>query len=159
LPTVVQHRKFTECLEAEIACTLRLLELLQEEKRVLRGYDTAALNSLTTAKQHLLRELESHLTQHEQLLQQARVPSGQAGSVAFLRDLPDGDNTRILWDELQLLARQCRDQNEVNGGILALSRRQVQQALDVLRGGERQVTYGPRGESRDEHHPQHLAKV
>ena len=142
------HPKLYEPLTAIKGCSERLLDLLQEEDHALRRTDADDIDRISAAKQTLIREIESHQRALDRFLAASNLPAGPPGMQAYLETLPDDAPERAAWKEIQALAGQCRDRNEVNGGVLALSRQHVQQALQILKGSpETGPIYGRNGEA------------
>ena len=59
-------------------------------------------------------------------------------------------NSKILnsiVDTLKVIAKACREHNQVNGGIVNVNRQYLQQAMNILRGRDMTPSaYGPGGE-------------
>jgi len=112
----------------------RLLDLLGEEGKAISGNNLQALEPLLAAKQQCLADLDA-IAQEYGLLQ--LPPSGtDAVAAAMRRYDPEGTlGLESLWRQLAALLVSCRAQNNVNGKIITLGQRRVQQALSLLRNG------------------------
>ena len=140
---------FRRLLMQEIDCAQRLMALLDEERQALGGRDAQALEQVTEAKRALLAETEQRVAAHEGFLSARRLPAGRAGTERFLSGLPKDAAERSLWQRLQELAAACREANEVNGRVVALSRIRVQRTLELLHGQpDAGKTYGKAGQSQ-----------
>jgi len=125
----------------------RLLDLLGEEGKAIGGNNLQALEALLAAKQQCLADLDA-VTQELGLLQPP-LPSGTDAMAAVMRGYdPHGTlGLESLWRQLAALLVSCRAQNNVNGKIIALGHRRVQQALSLLRNGHvgTESCYSPSG--------------
>ncbi|HIP53507.1 MAG TPA: flagellar protein FlgN [Chromatiales bacterium] len=152
---------FIHLIDREIACSLQLLEVLQEENAVLKEADTARLEELTVTKQDVLKELDTRVAAHNALLAELGLPPGREGTEKLLDFFVDDPHAEEKWNELQELAQAYRDLNEINGGIVALSQRHVRQALDILSGNGNVAgnTYNKGGETRSLADSQSIGKA
>lgn len=151
---------FGRLMQQEIDCAERIGKVLNEERQALGGRDPEALERVTVAKQTLLKEMEQRVAAHEGFLSARRLPPGKAGTEQFLADLPQDSELPALWQRLQESAAQCRDENRVNGSIVALSRVRVQRALELLHGKpDNAKTYGREGETHASARSQFIGSV
>jgi flagellar biosynthesis/type III secretory pathway chaperone len=115
-----------------------MLRILDQEHAAISGNRLQDMEQLLAAKQQSIAELES-LSQ--EFLALALAPSSPAKGNAMAETLRQRDPTgtwglESLWREVELLLTQCRVKNNVNGKVIALGHRRIQQALSILRGGE-----------------------
>ena len=83
------------------------------------------------------------------MLRLAGLPgAGDADESVFER-LGPKDELRMRWQRIQGVVEECQHLNEANGRLVALQRRQVEQALQALNGGGNADVYGPDG-ARDQ---------
>ena len=149
----------TTHLTAEIGCARELLQTLQQEYRALTRGDIDGIESASRSKQEQMQRLQQQMQHRDHLLRQQGLPPGPAGMEQWLERLDDADAT-TLWHELQQLAERLQEQNEINGGLVALSQRQVRQALELLGGRSGgSDTYGPAGGHHPGHRSQTLARA
>ncbi len=154
------YPKLHETLAATRECSQRLLDILQEEELVLRSADADEIDRITTAKQALILEMESHQRAQDSFLAAHNLPPGPQSMERYLKTLPAEAPERAAWGELQALVSQCRIRNEINGSIVGLSRNHVRQALEILKGSpETGTIYGPDGEALSATRTNPLAKV
>lgn len=151
-----QQQQLSSTLSAEYACAQSLLDLLQKEHRILKSTDADALNSISREKQQLVIRMHRHGKEREQLVSRLQ-PGGNTNDL--LRHRPESELTR-LWKQLGEIAAKLQQQNEINGGMVALNQRHARQALDILcgRSGNREI-YGSRGEYRQMESGKPLAKA
>jgi flagellar biosynthesis/type III secretory pathway chaperone len=151
---------FRRLLEQQIACAEGLCQALAREGTALGSGTPEHVEEAATAKQELLAQMEQRLAAYEGFLAARRLPSGRRGSELFLAQLPAKAPERALWERLRELARQCREQNEVNGSLVAMCRTRAERALELLRGpGERLRTYGRAGTTRGASIPHLIGRV
>lgn len=113
----------TAVLERSIEGAQRLLALLERERSALEHGDAAALETCVAEKNRLLDELD------------------RLGRTAPLAAATPG-----VRENLRRLLERCTERNRVNGRIIELSRRRIQQALALLRGQTAgSELYGPAG--------------
>ncbi len=131
-------------LASELACTRALLETLRREYQALTQGDADQIEEAASAKQAQMQRLQQLLRERERLLGSQGLSPDSEGMEHLLQSL-DAPRLDTDWRELRRLATQLKEQNEVNGAIVALGQRQVQQALDLLTGRGGSDTYGPAG--------------
>ncbi len=118
----------TALLEQEQAVR-RLLAALQQETAAISGRSAEGLREAVSRKELATRALES-----------AEAARREAMAMAELTAASPGVETP--WSAILELLRHCRDVNEANGQLALRRARQVQGALQVLRGGAPQpATY------------------
>lgn len=124
-------------LREELASMESLQQLLQQEYDALRTRDVAALKRIAGEKQthaEHLRDLDNARTTY---LHQQGFATDRQGLQACLNAAPTRDQRAILHKlltEFEHAAEQARDQNEVNGAVIAASRNYIEQVLAVISG-------------------------
>ncbi|WP_275096761.1 flagella synthesis protein FlgN [Sedimenticola hydrogenitrophicus] len=141
-----QQNRLSRILSVELECARSLAAILQREHSALKSRDPDRVLEISSEKQQAVEQMQLSGRQREQLLASLRVAPGSEGIEALFQANPDTACTD-LWRQLGEIAGQLREQNEINGGILALSQRHNQQALDILCGRtESRNTYGAKGQ-------------
>jgi flagellar biosynthesis/type III secretory pathway chaperone len=161
MPTApdIDHSLFT-ILQHGIREAETLLELLDEEQRLLRGTDPGALERLTQRKQQQIENLEVVVVRQDAFLQQQGLPPGPSGMQGYLDGAAVDDAIKRSWTEFVDKLARCRKQNTLNGALLVQSQRQISHALQLLLGaGEANRTYGPSGEARSNQTANSLGKA
>lgn len=157
--TADDSRQLLQMLSAERETAGKLLRLLEQEHQVLVKGEAEAIRSISEQKQAHINLLGEQLRQRDKFLAVRRLPAGKAGTDLFIQLLPADSAIEACWSQIQALAEQLNDRNEVNGGIVALAQRHVRQALNILTcHTEQNATYGPAGQQTGRA-PQSLAKV
>lgn len=136
-------------LQSELKTARQLNECLQAERAALTQTDMDAIEEMTRKKQPLVVQLEQLGRQREGLLKSTGFPVGKPGLEAFVANLPASQAAVFneLIQQLRDVARRCRMDNQINGGIVNVNRQYMLRALSVLRGRDQQPeSYGPGGE-------------
>lgn len=154
-----QQNQLTQAISNELNCARMLQEILQREQEALKSTDPDQVLEISREKQQAVEQMQACSGQRESLLASFGIASSpndlsqlfQSGSAATCAD---------LWHQLGEAADQLRQQNEINGGILALNQRHNKQALDLLCGrSENRNTYGATGEQNPDQPGHSLAKA
>lgn len=149
-------KELLSVLGQQLAAAQALAELLSRERGLLTGTDPQAVQAVAAEKTGLLNRIESLESDRRRVL----AIAGRGASGADMAKLCRGPVSPLTppqlltqisdcWRTLMAVMDQCREANEVNGAIVGLKQRQVQQLLNVLRTGrEDDLTYGPGGRGR-----------
>lgn len=147
-----QRDSLTSLLSAQTALAERLHDLLTREYDLLTRVTAEApddLGRLLADKQALLAEIAEADRQLRETLAAQGLAADSTGLDALLARLDDSGGLARSWQRLAALLHECETQNLTNGGLVELSQRQVQFALDVLRGETTGTsTYGADGHTR-----------
>jgi len=125
-----------------------LLQTLTQEFAALSGNDLQGLETSIAAKQHLVEKLEELSQNIVTMASQYSTSPKESMAIFFKRKDPHGAwGLEDLWCQVEILLSQCRQKNATNGKIISLNHRHIQQALEILRHGDRgsQSCYGPTG--------------
>ncbi|MGD8588182.1 MAG: flagellar protein FlgN [Chromatiales bacterium] len=156
----IQLRHFDGLLQDGIEQTTLLIELLKEEYRSLQHMDPTNLETITQQKKELLHNLQSIAKSQDTLLQNMGYSTDPEGMENYINNLDDESQLKCKWDNLQDLLAKCKKQNEINKGVITISRRQATNALDLLYGlSAGTKTYGPTGESQSDRQSNSLGKA
>jgi flagella synthesis protein FlgN len=126
-----------------------LLKLLKSERDALTRSDTEVMNAMSAQKQPLLVKLEQLGRQREAILHAEGFSSDKEGMEAFIENQTAADAAELnaILKSLRLAAHGCRENNQINGGIVNVNRQYLQKAMSILRGRDANATaYGPGGE-------------
>jgi len=136
-------------LKAEHDTASQLLAILKGERDSLTGSDSEVMNDMAAKKQPLVVNLEQLGRQREAVLQAAGFSSGKDGLEAFIENQSERDSQGLykLLSALKVVAKACRENNQINGGIVNVNRQYLQKAMSILRGRDvNPSSYGPSGE-------------
>ncbi len=128
--------ELVDTIRRQLTAFSELSLVLEEEHRALVSRDPSALSQIAGKRTSLLSQIENFDKTMAALLQALRAPASRAGIESLLETLAPTNRTRATRDfaALREIAEKCRDQNEVNGRIIAQSQRTTQQLLRILRG-------------------------
>lgn len=140
--------------------TTRLLDVLKQEYQSLQHTDLQQIESITRQKQEILRDLDLFVEAQNSVLINMGYSTDRQGLECFLENLLSDTKHNQLWSDLQSLLMMCQKQNEINSGVIAISKRQTTNALDLLYGlSTASKTYGPTGESQSARDSNSLGKA
>jgi flagellar biosynthesis/type III secretory pathway chaperone len=139
-------RELGELIAQETHCAQRLLRRLETEQEPITRRDTDALAKIISEKEHDLTELQTLGAACARLLQTTGRSPDRSGFDDCLRACdPDGELHARAQKRDRVLG-QCQRLNRINGGVLELTRRGVEQALALLHDrATDDNTYGPAG--------------
>lgn len=144
-----QAQQLFTVLQAEYKTSADLLESLKLERQALIDADIDKINELSDKKQPLVLQLELLSKQREAILQSVGFNADKAGIAAFISNQPakQSQMLKMVLDKLRSIAQACRQQNQLNGGIVNVNRQYVQRAMSIFRGRDVNAdAYGPGGE-------------
>jgi len=142
-------QQLSSILQSELNLSSQLSQLLQQEREALKNAELNQITLLNQQKQPHVVQLEQLGRQREQLLKAAGFPGGKAGLEAFIANHPEADAQHLnsLLAKLRMVAKSCRDNNQINGGIVNVNRQYLVKAISILRGRDPETSsYGPGGE-------------
>lgn len=136
-------------LTAEQTTAQQLLDILTAERGALVDTNTEVIDQMVKNKQPLIYQLEQLGRQREAVLQAEGFSSGKEGLEAFIanQNPQQASQLKALLKQLRVTASACRDNNQINGGIVNVNRQYLHKAMNIIRGQEPQAAaYGPGGE-------------
>jgi len=114
----------------------QLQQLLELEREALAKRDHGALPELIEGKSLRLSALGEHALQRQNWLRSAGLSCDHKGWLHWLDQNPGTRTQRDDWEALAERFRHCREQNEINGKIIARAQHTLGRLLDVIRGQE-----------------------
>ncbi len=146
----------TQCV-AE-ACLLE--QALEREGAALARRDLDGLHDAIAQKRQHVATLEQASQAQNALLRSHGYETNAHGMETCLRDWDQEGQLRSVWERLAEVMQNCRRLNQINGGVVESSRHRVEQAIQILRGGESPVdVYGPHGRSISNGHSRSIAQA
>ena len=121
-------------LREELAGARRMLEILEEEQRALKGQELPAMEAAAQAKLARHGEWEALAARRKGLLRMAGFTADRDGLAACIAWCDQAGKLDGLWQELAALLDTCRRLNRSNGLAVELCRKQVSDALAILHG-------------------------
>ncbi len=132
--TIEHLQALTAQVTTQTTFAQQLLENLASEHDALLAADADSLDKVVGEKQALLKQLETGLANITQSISMHGFAADFSGFDTLLQQLPENTPLHRQWERLQELTGECKQQNEVNGGIVSLKQRHIRQALDILKG-------------------------
>ena len=123
-------------LREELTTVETLLHLLQREYEALKTRDLPALERIVPEKQHCVDQLRDQIASRLDDLRTRGLSADTQGMADCLNQLAAAERTVAtrLWTELELTAKQVRDQNDINGAVISAGRSHVERSLAILSG-------------------------
>ena len=135
-------------LTEETEAANQLLSVLLEEREALTRRDLEEIREIAERKQSLIETLEELSARQNSFLKEGGIDPGNTALEASLRDM-GLQAVADQWNTLRIVLKDCQKENQINGGIIEISRRFAQQVLDTLRGVTAEGRlYGPSGETQ-----------
>ncbi len=141
------HRSLEVVLDRELEAARTLAATLDAERVALTGKSPEAVMQKAAEKIQLFGVIEALEAERSKLCAAAQISlpnaarKGQSFAVSGVSDAV-ADRWRTL---LELIAG-CRKSNDINGYIINARRGQLNQLLQILRGGT-PITYSPQGKT------------
>lgn len=133
----VSPQQLHSILQQQQDAAQKLLKILAREHDCLSSRDFQSIETILAEKQQCMASIES-LGQAllGSLRRLSAAPKPKIGALLKQVDPQGALKLAPLWHQVEELLAQCRKNNSTNGKIIALSQRQVQNALSILRHGE-----------------------
>ena len=154
------QQQFTVLLNSLKTCSASMLECLASEQIGLASRNLEQIEQTTQRKLDLTREMEKLENQRVTLVTSLGHKNDSAGMMACIQQQPNAGLLARLWQDILDNLAACRDCNLTNGGILALGRRQAEQALSILCGQHSSPgLYSQEGDTSPGYGNRHLGKA
>jgi flagellar biosynthesis/type III secretory pathway chaperone len=111
-----------------------LWECLCQERDVLATHDAAKLAALALTKNQVVERLDQLELQRQDLLRRAKLPVQTLDTDEFATHAQIQGIAAGLIMEIKQMLHQCFEINQVNGAIMGMRLRQINQGLTLLRG-------------------------
>ena len=159
MTTTTAGDQLAALLRQERGSAEALLEVLEQEHAALTGNDADLIVAISRQKQQLTGQLQQQMSTRDRWLAQLGLPTGGTG----IQQLTGGDNNdtplAAEWRSLQQVAAELQRHNDINGGIVALNRNHVRQALDLLIGQQEATSAYDRDGNRSSRMSRTLARA
>lgn len=125
-----------DCMARQLEAGGHLLEQLRQETAALQSGDPGRVELTQGPKQSALAAFAALDSERERLLREAGVGDTSADIEAWLSQAdPRRDGSALArWRRLLALARECRQQNQVNGALIQAGLRHARQVFALLGG-------------------------
>ncbi|NQY27083.1 MAG: flagellar protein FlgN [Piscirickettsiaceae bacterium] len=145
---ITSFQQLSSVLQEEYNIASQLLVILNSERDALVKSETEIMDKMSADKQPLIVKLEQLGRQRELIVQADGFSSGKAGLDAFITNQNEANTLQLntLLKQLRVVAQACRENNQINGGIVNVNRQYLHKAISLLRGRDTEITsYGPGG--------------
>jgi len=137
-------------LKDDLSNTKSLLDTIRQEKDILITGKPTDIQVISEKKQVLATQFSETAQQRNEILSAGGFPQTLDGLETFIQQTSDNEKQALqqVWLELKEYLYQCRQENLINGGIIAGGAHTVQHLLNIISGRDNnnnQATYGPDG--------------
>lgn len=132
--TALTQETLQQHIGQDISACRNLLRLLEQEREALKARDVDQLEGVIQDKSANLLHLEQSARQRSAWVAKQQKPNEKSEAVwqALIRATkPDAQRE---WEEFRDLLRQCQEQNEINGKLLARNQQVFSRLLAIVRG-------------------------
>jgi flagellar biosynthesis protein FlgN len=137
--------RFTSLLKQEVTALQNLYGLLMKELVALKDRNLDSINELTEEKNMMLDKIEV-LDRERQLYVEDNVT--------------DTNEINTLSSEIKVCLDKCKQQNNINGGVIEMSQLFNEKILDIIYGNpDKQITYSATGKNNSINNQRSLARV
>jgi flagella synthesis protein FlgN len=132
-------------LSEETRLTEQLIDLLKQEQAHLIKADIEGLMAITDEKSRAANEMSELTNRRYRCLAAAGYDPQEGGMRAWLDNAAPAD-IADAWNHLLTLAQSAKSLNSTNGLLINKHMSRNQQALNILRGNQKNNFYGPNGQ-------------
>lgn len=147
---MLENQDFDELvsiLEDEKKSTLIFLEILRKEREVLTRGQINDLDKIIADKSKTIDKLEAIDEQRSQYLLSHGYEKNKVGMQQWLDEHPFDAKLHELWDQLIILAKQAKQENQTNGRAISLQLQYNQRSYLALQSAAGNISlYGPKGQ-------------
>ena len=125
---------FGSLLIKQLKLSTRLLKCLNEEYDELKIRSLHHLQNIAEAKQGYLVQLEQLTQSAYEMIEKNSYPVNRAGAEAFINEceVHGMQGMKKQWKNLGYVLEKCQKQNQVNGNIIQMSRKNIYHALNII---------------------------
>lgn len=132
--TALTQENLQQHIRQDIDACRALLQLLEQEREALQARDADALEGIIQNKSANLLHLEQSARQRSAWVAEQHKPNETTEDIwgeLIRTTLPQAQGE---WDEFRSLLRQCQEENEINGKLLARNQQVFSRLLALVRG-------------------------
>ena len=132
----LNNERLQKSIERDINTCKKLIELLNQEHSALINRNTDVLEGIITEKSTLLNQLNQSAITRSQWVNHYKniTDSVEESEISSFTALAEKTGLKEKWIELQLLFKQCKTANEINGKAMSRSQVTNERLLSILRG-------------------------
>ena len=139
----IQNSELINLLMQYEQCTNQLKELLHAEYSLLKNKE-GGFDEVLPKKQFILNELQRLEAKLSSILKGIPIQE-------LINQFADSDRKqlRLHWQKIQLLAKQCKEQNHINGRLISSQLNYLNKTVNLIQYGDTRdlVSYGEQGQS------------
>jgi len=144
--------KLKSLLQQQSAALENLHTTLMEEYHALKERNAESVNKLSGEKNRLLNELETLDKERQRYL--LSVTQNEKSNVNINHEI------KQLSDEIEVSLNNCKQQNNINGGIIEMSKSFNENMLNIICGNtNKETTYASTGKSNTNKNQHSLGRV
>lgn len=132
--TALTHETLLQHIGQDVSACRNLVALLEQEREALKSRDLATLEDVIQNKSANLLHLEQSAKQRSAWIAPHVKPNDTAENAWLALIGSHKPQIQQTWDELRNLLRECQEQNEINGKLLARNQQVFSRLLDIVRG-------------------------
>ena len=138
---------FSQILTTELELLGSLKQLMLNEQDAVEQNNIEQLIPIADNKQRLLEQIERASYSRQAFLNQhIQGKSGLQQLNEFIAQTDSPANLKAQFEVLQTVLQECKDLNDVNAKIIALSQRSVERNLNILKGvDDKAMVYNAKG--------------
>jgi flagella synthesis protein FlgN len=156
METSLFRQQLGEQFSNAIELLARLEQLLFLEREALDQRDPAEIKRVADEKSTVLKLLERAYQTITQLLKARNPAAGNEGLMHCI----DSPELEQLWERLRRQLNDCKHLNQINGGIIEVSRAYTARLFRILRGEKQRPTlYSPTGRLQSPSETQAIAQA
>lgn len=128
--------RLQKSIERDINACKKLIDLLNQEHSALIARNTEILEGIINEKSALLNQLNQSAITRSQWVNHYKsiTDSAEQSDVSSFTALAEKTGLKVKWIELQMLVKQCKTANEINGKAMSRSQVTNEKLLNILRG-------------------------
>ncbi|MCF6234940.1 MAG: flagellar protein FlgN [Gammaproteobacteria bacterium] len=125
---------FGGLLIKQLKLSIRLLKCLNKEYDELKIRSLTHLQNIAEMKQDYLVELEQLTQSVYEMIEKNSYPVNRTGAEAFVNECEANgmQGVKKQWQNLAHVLKKCQKQNQVNGNIIHMSRKNIHHALNII---------------------------
>ncbi len=146
------EQQLLDILNEEHQCLIQVTELLQQEHEAIISHNTEQMGHLLDKKLPLLSQLEQFDQQRQACFQTLTgFPYHDANFSHYIQEQAAA-SVQALWQRITQQLPECKTQNEINGRIISMQKKNTEQILQILTGqsANNSQTYSHLGQTQQQ---------
>ena len=153
-------QQLASLLSREVDCLQALLSILNTEHNALLSGDVEAIEQITTKKNQALANQANTSLARQQFARQLTGSDSEQSLRDYITTASNRPELEACHASLLALAKQCQDENRINGRLITQKQQQAQGALNILRQTDNNpTTYSGHGDTSSQQSGRTLGKA